>query len=72
MNDNDEINRAQYSKFQPVASPELRFQKGETTRFHVEYYGDEFEEIDARTGRVVERGRIERPEYDYSDRRKAA
>lgn len=72
MNDNDEINRAVYAKFQPVPSEDLRFQKGETTRFHVEYYGDEFEEIDARTGRVVERGRIERPEYDYSDRRKAA
>lgn len=72
MNDNDEINRAVYAKFQPVASPELRFQEREVTRFHVEYYGDEFEEIDARTGRVVERGRIERPEYDYSDRRKAA
>lgn len=72
MNDNDQTENRRHAIFSPVPSPELRFQKGETTRFHVEYFGDEFEEIDARTGRVVERGRIERPEYDYSDRRKAA
>lgn len=71
MNDNDEYERQRYAKFQPVAEPVgFRFQG--PTRLHVEFHGDDFEEIDARTGRVIERGRIERPEKDYSDRREAA
>jgi hypothetical protein len=71
LNDNDETQRLQFAKFQPVPEPDgFRFQ--EPTRLYVEYVGDDFEEIDARTGKVMARGRIERPEKDFGDRREAA
>lgn len=74
MNDNDERQRAQYLKFQPSGQVELGFKFSGPTRLYLEYDGGslEFEEIDARTGRVIERGRLERPEKDYGDRREAA
>lgn len=68
MNDNDFAQNRIHAKFQPVASPDIRFQEGDRTRFYLEYDGATgcFEEIIPLTGEVVATGRIEPPDRDVA------